>query len=188
MASRFVSSLVLAALLALVPAAAAAQHCWPAAVTLLLRDRAGAPIDPREVEVAYHPQPSDTADFRVVVEPLDAAVAERLSVPGAVALHWQGRGHCRIDIDSVVVRRGGRSMRLLPGIHLNSLQAPGPSVFLVEAPPFSADTYLLDPLPPGSLPPPTLVPATAWRRLGDGEAPDRAPSPHPCTGGGRSRG
>jgi hypothetical protein len=132
---------------------------------LLLRDEAGAPLDPQEVEVSHRPESSEAADFRVVVEDVGE--------PAHPALIWWGRGRCRIDIDTIVVRRAGREMRLLPRIHRNSLADPGLSRYVVDTPPFTGATLELDPLPVPERSVPERVPASAWRRATDPcEAPD----------------
>jgi hypothetical protein len=141
---------------------AAAQHCWPTMVALVLRDEGGAVIHPRDAEISYLPDGRD-ARFRVVVAEIDETDAGPVATAADSALTWWGSGPCRIDIDTVVVRRGDREMRLLPNVHLRSLEHPGPSEYVLDTPPFAPGTWALGPLPPGVLGRPKLVPAAAWR-------------------------
>lgn len=41
---------------------AAAQHCWPSSVALLVRDERGALADPAQFEVSFTPERPDSSD------------------------------------------------------------------------------------------------------------------------------
>ncbi|MDB4952394.1 MAG: hypothetical protein JWM27_5043 [Gemmatimonadetes bacterium] len=174
-----VSAVLAAALLSASPAQA--QHCWPTAVAIVLRDSHGRVVDAKAAdEVAVAPRPSRDADFSFALRQLGpewgTPALSTDTVPSSV---WMGRGTCSIDIDTVTVRRGRWVMRLLPGIHVNSLRRPGRSVYVVDTPRFRPGTYRLSlcELPKVPMDAPAVIPATAWvreRRGGD-------PSPCPPT-------
>ena len=157
---------IAAALSAVAPIALTAQHCWPTAVVIVLRDSAGRAADPSKAdEVAVSPGRSPEADFAYGIGPLRYVNAHPpLRVDSLPNLVWTGRGACAIDIDTVTVRRGSAVMRLLPAIHVNSLRTPAQSTWVVDTPPFRAGTYRLAlctlPTPPVNTF--GLVPASAW--------------------------
>jgi hypothetical protein len=153
--------------------AARAQHCWPAMVGLVVRDSAGAVMEPGSLDsIAYAPLPSREAGF--IVRPWQVAPAESggLAEGGRrlPTLMWAGQGRCRIVIDEVVLRHGGREMRLRTAIRVDTERNPGPSVYLIDLPPFQAGTFELgwDDPPGGREAEPAVIPASRWRRVGDG--------------------
>jgi hypothetical protein len=158
---------------------AAAQHCWPSSVALLLRDAGGAVIDPERLDsIAQSPGPGDDADFSVGTKRIDLDDAG--SFDGTTPAYvWQGRGDCRVDVREVVLRRGREVMRLWMDLHVNTQRRPGPSSFLLEPPRFAAGTWRLDvcALPSGSNSRYALIPPR-WVRVsasGDPGMPWQAP-------------
>jgi hypothetical protein len=150
--------------------AARGQHCWPAMVGLVVRDSAGAVLEPGKLDsIAYAPLASDSADFSVGGWHVSPAGSGGLSAGGRglPTLTWSGRGKCRVDIDEVVLRHGGREMRLRTAVRVNTLRQRGPGVYLVDLPPFRAGTFELawDSPPGGDNAGPTVIPASAWRRV-----------------------
>jgi hypothetical protein len=147
---------------------AAAQHCWPSSVSLLVRDEQGAPIHPRELDgYTYTPERPDSSDQRHDVE----RVRRGAQVPGGTyALHWWGRGDCRVHLDEVVLTRGGRVMRLRLNLRLDTDADPGPTEYVIDTPAFQPGTWeLMLPLPEGKLSGPAWVTAERWRRLPGGD-------------------
>lgn len=173
-------SILLALLLAMTAAPAAAQHCWPSTVALLVQDGRGGVSDPVRLDsIAYAPLPDpDTADF--VVKPDTINVADVRDFGGTTpVLAWWGKGDCRIDVREVVLRRGREMMRLWMDLHVKTQQNPGPSQFLLETPPFGTGTWRLDvcALPEGGEPAFTVVPGR-WTRVsasGDPGTPPQMP-------------
>lgn len=163
----------------LVASNAAAQHCWPSTIALLLRDAHGAVIDPERLDsIAYAPEPGQEADFSVGPKRIDVDHANSFDGTTPV-LAWQGRGDCRVDVREVVLRRGREVLRLWMDLHVNTLAHPGDSSFLLEAPPLAAGTWRLDlcALPEGGAGAFTRVPQ-AWVRVstsGDPGTPWQAP-------------
>src|SRR5688500_15337290 len=159
--------LLAAAALLLCAAPAAAQHCWPSSFMLVLRDSLGTAIHPGRFDsISYTPQASDGADYQVqaqVMAPEESGgLAGGLGLP---VLHWFGRGDCRVLVQEVVLWENEVAMRLLTGVEIDTDRDPGPSRFVVEAPPFQPGTWRLSPLPPGTVDAPTVVRAEAWQRV-----------------------
>lgn len=161
--------LVLLALAALARPAAA-QHCWPSNVALLVRDEAGTLIHPRELSgYSYTPERPDSSDQKFQVRRLTADRWGPLAPEGTHALYWWGRGDCRVQLDEVVLRRGDREMRLRLNLLLDTGADPGPTEYVIDTPPFRTGTWeLMMPLPPGRLGGAAGVTADRWRRLPDG--------------------
>ncbi|HEX6748340.1 MAG TPA: hypothetical protein VF092_13675 [Longimicrobium sp.] len=179
-------TLLLAAIAAAFAApSAAAQHCWPTGIALLVRDAQGAIIDPRPLVdgMQYSPQRGETegfSDFRVraaLIDPEETNNFDRAG--GTPVIIWYGQGDCRVDMREVVLRRGPTVMRLWMDLHVDSDARPGPSDFLLETPPFASGTWRLDvcSLPEGVLHHYTPIP-TRWVRvsaLGDPGTPWQPP-------------
>lgn len=149
------------------------QHCWPAMVGLVVRDSAGAVLEPGRLDsIAYAPLASREADFSVGSWQIAPAESGGLAASGSglPTLMWAGRGRCRVDIDEVVLRYGGREMRLRTAVRVNTLVNRGPGVYLVDLPPFQAGTFELrwDDPPGGDDAEPAVIPASSWRRVPDG--------------------
>lgn len=160
--------LVLLAAAAAVPLPAAAQHCWPSSLALLVHDEEGRILHPDSVgEYAYSAERADSADTGFRVRRLDAHWKD--VVPGGTpALYWWGQGDCRVDVDEVTLTRGGRVMRLRMNVRLNTGARPGPTEYVVDAPPFAEGTWeLAHPLPPGNLDRPVRLRADRWRRVAE---------------------
>jgi hypothetical protein len=89
---------------------------------------------------------------------------------GLPTLMWSGRGRCRVDIDEVVLRYGGREMRLRTAVRVNTLRHGGPGVYLIDLPPFQTGTFELawDSPAGGDDAEPVVIPASAWRRVESG--------------------
>jgi hypothetical protein len=149
---------------------AAAQHCWPSSVALLVRDEAGALIHPRELNgYTYTPERPDSSDQGFRVRRLTGDRWGPLAPEGTHALYWWGRGDCRVQLDEVVLRRGDGVMRLRLNLRLNTGADPGPTEYVIDSPPFQAGTWELAlPLPPGRTGAAAVVTADRWRRLPDG--------------------
>ncbi|HET6762086.1 MAG TPA: hypothetical protein VFH27_00405 [Longimicrobiaceae bacterium] len=157
-----------------------AQHCWPSAVVLVLRDARGRVVDPgRGYQISVAPQPSPKVDFRYAIRTLGSGWGERPPLAGDTvpAMTWAGAGACAIDITEVTIRRSdGRTMRLLPNVHVNTQRHPGQSTWVIDTPPFRAGTFRLAlcTLPAAN---PShrwaVVPATSWVR-------DSGLPPGPC--------
>jgi hypothetical protein len=160
--------LVLLASLALARPAAA-QHCWPSSVALLVRDEAGALIHPRELGYTYTPERPDSSDQGFEVRRLAGSRWAAAGSTAAYALHWYGRGDCRVQVDEVVLRRGDGVMRLRLSLRLDTDADPGPTEYVIDTPPFRAGTWELAlPLPAGRTGGAAAVTADRWRRLPDG--------------------
>jgi hypothetical protein len=145
MRTRFPLLLTTALVLAATPAAA--QHCWPSAIALFVRDARGGLVDPRPLmdSLQYAPRRLETADFvvRVVlIHPDDTNSSDRPG--GTPAITWYGQGDCRIDMREVVLRRGPVVMRLWVDLHVDTQARPGSSTFLLKTPPFATGTWRLD--------------------------------------------
>jgi len=178
---RLLAASALAAVLLSAPTARLhAQHCWPSAVVIVLRDARGRVVDPREgYEVSVSPPPSPKADHRFAIRTLGPAWGARPPLAGDTvpAMTWAGAGACAIDITQVTIRRrDGRTMRLLPNVHVNTQRHPGQSTWVIDTPPFHAGTFRLGlcRLPLVSEPNTwAVVPATSWVR-------DSGLPPGPC--------
>ena len=148
---------------------AAAQHCWPSSVGLLVRDERGVFIHPDSLDgYTYTPEKPDSSDqAHAVRNRTDDRWGPR--VPrGTYALYWYGTGRCRVYLDEVVLRRGDAVMRLQLNLRLDTEAHPGPTEFLIDTPAFQPGTFELGlPLPPGELGGPAWVTAGRWRRLPD---------------------
>jgi hypothetical protein len=148
---------------------AAAQHCWPSSVALLVRDERGALIHPNELDgYTYTPEKPDSSDQRHDLEHrTDSRWGPR--VPrGTYALHWWGRGDCRVHLDEVVLRRGGSTMRLRLNLRLDTDADPGPTEYVIDTPAFQPGAFELGlPLPAGRIGGAAWVTADRWRRLPD---------------------
>jgi hypothetical protein len=150
---------------------AAAQHCWPSSVGLLVRDERGLLIHPDSLDgYTYTPQPPDSSgQAHAVRSRTDERWGARVP-PGTHALYWYGQGRCRVYLDEVVLRRGDATMRLRLNLRLDTNLKPGPTEFLIDTPAFQPGTFELGlPLPPGVLHGPAWVTAGRWRRLPDGD-------------------
>src|SRR5215213_9909028 len=106
---------LLAAGLTLAATQAAAQHCWPSIIALVVSDANGAVIDPRPLmdSVRYSPVRGETADFQVRRALIDPGETNNFDRPGGTpVIAWYGQGDCRVDMREVVVRARGKVMRL----------------------------------------------------------------------------
>jgi hypothetical protein len=150
---------------------AAAQHCWPSSVSLLVRDERGALIHPRELSgYTYTPERPDSSDQGHDLERRTDGRWDPRVPPGTYALHWWGRGDCRVYLDEVVLRRGDAVMRLRLNLRLDTEADPGPTEYLIDTPAFQPGTFELGlPLPPGRIGGAAWVTAGRWRRLPDGD-------------------
>src|SRR5688572_33015381 len=107
---RRITLVAAAVMLAATPAAA--QHCWPSLIALVVRDARGAVIDPAPLmrdSVRYSPARGETADFvvrRALIRPLDTNAFDRPG--GTPVIAWYGQGACRVDMREVVVRARGK--------------------------------------------------------------------------------
>jgi len=173
---------LLAAGLTLATAPAAAQHCWPSSIALVVRDASGAVIDPAPLldSVRYSPARGETADFmvrRALIRPGDT---NRFDQPGGTpVIAWYGQGACRVDMREVVVHARGQVMRLWMDLHIDTERSPGSSTFLLEAPPLADGTWRLDvcTLPAGESHVYAVIPAR-WVRVspsGDPGTPWQGP-------------
>lgn len=162
---------LLALLLALVVRPAAAQHCWPSSVALLVRNERGALIHPEALDgYTYTPERPDSLDQRHRVERRADGRWRPHVPPETHALYSWGWGDCRVYLDEVVLTRGGQAMRLRMNLRLDTNADPGPTEYLIDTPAFQPGTWeLLMPLPDGSLGGPAWVAADRWRRLPDGD-------------------
>jgi hypothetical protein len=172
--SRFESPrLIVPLLLVLVACAVAApleaQHCWPSNLALVVHDSGGAIIHPQEFDtVTYSPVKPDSADTQFAVRRLGAHW-KGVVPEGTHALYWWGEGDCRVYVDEVRLTHGGRVMRLRLNVRLDTDARPGPTEYVLMAPPFAEGTWeLVQPLPPGRLNRPVRVPAASgWRRVAE---------------------
>ena len=140
--------MAIAAGLALAASPAAAQHCGPIVIALILKDARGAIVDPRPLmdSVRYSPGRDEDADFTVRVVLIHPDERGRWDQPGGIpAITWYGgQADCRVDVREVVLRRGPVVMRLWMDLHLNSLRTHAPASYLLESPPFASGTWRLD--------------------------------------------
>lgn len=135
----------LAAGLTLAATPAAAQHCWPSIIALVLRDASGAVITPPMDSVRYAPARRETADFVVRRALIRAGDTNAFDQPGGTpVVAWYGQGDCRVDMREVVVRGGGKAMRLWMDLHIDTQARSGRSSYLLEAPPLAEGTWRLD--------------------------------------------
>jgi hypothetical protein len=135
----------LAAGLMLAATPAAAQHCWPSMIALVLRDANGAVIDPRMDSIRYSPPRRETADFVVRRALIHRDNTNAFDQPGGMpVVAWHGQGDCRVDMREVVVRGNGKVMRLWMDLHIDTQARPGRSTYLLEAPPLADGTWRLD--------------------------------------------
>lgn len=166
---RSLAALPLAALAAcLAPAAARAQACPGPRVDLVVRGAGGAPLDSAALEgLSSAPAWTENRPFQIQalrLPPEWTGGASRDTLP---VLRWQANS-CRLRMDEVRIRQGGREMRLLLRVRLNTYNAFTPGQYLIEAPPFRPGTWRLDvcELPgfdvPGELP--IVVRGQAWKR------------------------
>jgi len=142
---RSITLALAASLLAAFPAAA--QHCWPTSIALMVRDERGTVIDPSPLmdSLRYSPARRETADFLVRVVRIHPASTNDFDRPGGIPMiTWYGQGDCRVDMREVVLRRGGAAMRLWMDLHLDAERHPGAGDFILKAPPFAAGTWRLD--------------------------------------------
>jgi hypothetical protein len=166
---------LLAAGLALAAAPAAAQHCWPSMIALVVRDTSGAVIDPGPLmdSLRFSPARGETADFvtrRALIRPNDT---NRFDQPGGTpVIAWYGQGDCRVDMREVVLRRGAVAMRLWMDLHVDTQAHPGSSTFLLKSPAFASGTWRLDVcrLPRGDSHVYASIP-TRWVRVSDSGDP-----------------
>jgi hypothetical protein len=127
----------LAVMLPLAHAGAAAQVCPAPTLSLQLRDEHGAVVQARAEGVAYTPADGDEAPIQFS--------AARMDGDSVDVLRWLGT-HCIMRLDEVVVRRGGREMRLLPclGYHSSVVRRRrGTERLWIDTPPFAAGTWVL---------------------------------------------
>lgn len=179
-----IAVILAAAMLTATPAAA--QHCWPSTIALVIRDANGAVIDPSRDSVRYSPtQQEARADFvvrRVLIRPNDTNAFERSG--GTPVMAWYGQGACRVDMREVVVRGNGKVMRLWMDLHIDTQAHPGSSTFLLEAPPLADGTWRLDVcrLPDGESHVYAPIP-TRWVRVSRSGTDDRPwQGPRGCEG------
>ena len=168
--------ILVAAAVMLAATPAAAQHCWPSMIALVVRDANGGVIDPAPLmrdSVRYSPGRGETADFvvrRALIHPNDTNSFDRPG--GTPVIAWYGQGACRVDMREVVVRARGKVMRLWMDLHIDTQARPGSSSFLLKAPPLADGTWRLDvcALPEGESHVYTPIPMR-WVRVSDSGDP-----------------
>ena len=167
--SRLIHLPILLSILLATPAAA--QHCWPSSVSLLVRDEAGVLIHPNALDgYTFTPEKPDSSDQGHGLGRRTDDTWMPLAPRGTYALHWWGRGDCRVHLDEVVLRRGGGEMRLRLNLRLDTDADPGPTEYVIDTPAFQPGTWELAlPLPPGRTRGAARVTADRWRRLPDGD-------------------
>jgi hypothetical protein len=145
---------------------AAAQHCWPSNLALLVHDAGGGIVHPDSLDSYSHtPLEPDSVDTQFTVRRL-GAYWKGVVPDGTPSLYWWGEGDCRVDVDEVVLTHDGRVMRLRLNVRLDTDARPGPTEYVLDAPPFAEGTWeLVQPLPPGRVNRPVRVPASHWRRM-----------------------
>jgi len=142
---RRIALILAAATLAATPAAA--QHCWPSMIAVVVRDANGAVLDPGPSmrELHYSPGRNETADFMVRRALIDPNDTNRFDQPGGMpVIAWYGQGACRVDMREVVIHAQGKVMRLWMDLHIDTEAHPGASSFLLKAPPLADGTWRLD--------------------------------------------
>ena len=175
MRARILAIAAIGLALALVAAPAAAQHCWPASISLLVRDPHGGVFDPERLDsLDFSPKPGEESRFAVHPERIEAGDASVVQGPTPV-LTWSAQGRCRVDMREVVLREGAAVMRLWMDFHIDTLRRPGASRYLLETPPLATGTWRLDvcALPPGRPGGRAVIPAQ-WVRVsasGDSATP-----------------
>ena len=175
--------------LTMIAGPAAAQHCWPTEIVLVVQDARGAVIDPRPLmdSLQYSPRRGhrDTvADFAVRGVLIDSLDTNRWGRGETPVISWHGRGDCRVDMREVVLRRGGVAMRLWMDLHLDSEREPGASTYRLRTPPFASGTWRLDvcELPEGESRRYVVIPPR-WVRVSTSGAPGTGWQPPRGCGG-----
>lgn len=143
------------------------QSCWPAMVGLVVRDSAGAVIEPAALDsVEYAPLPGPTPDFSVEPRILHPAGSGE---GGVAALAWTALGRCRVTIDQVVIRHAGHEMRLRMKVRVDTQKRSGRSSWVIDLPPLQSATFELEWSGSdgggGHDSAPAPIPASRWRRL-----------------------
>jgi len=178
-------TLLLALSAMLVAAPAAAQHCWPSIVALVVRDADGAVLDPARLDsFTYAPKRRETADFQVRAVRVDTTDQNSFDRGATPVLTWYGQGDCRVDMREVVLHRGGSVMRLWMDLHVDTEANPGSSYFMLDTPPFAAGTWRLDVcrMPDGGQNGYTPVPPRWTRVSASGNAAAAWQAPQGCQG------
>jgi hypothetical protein len=131
--------LIVGLLLALAAAEDAfAQSCWPVAVLLEVRDSAGKRVDPTTMDSVVSDTIRAPRPVRVRA-PFVRAAAPR---DRSTLLEWSRAG-CSIQLQRVTLYSGGGAMHLEFDMHVDSELRRGPSIFVVQAPPFQPGTFRL---------------------------------------------
>jgi hypothetical protein len=128
--------LIPATLAVLAAAPVRAQSCWPVGVLLAVRDAEGHRIDPARLDSVT------TDDASPAVRRVSAAYAPAVPGDSLTLLQWSIAG-CQMKLGTVTLRLGGRSMRLVFDMMIDSERRRRASVFLFEAPPFREGTFRL---------------------------------------------
>lgn len=169
--------------LVLAASPAAAQHCWPSMIALVVRDARGEVMNPGPLmdSLRYSPARRETADFVVRAALVHPGDTNAFDQPGGTpSIVWYGQGDCRVDMREVVLRAPGVVMRLWMDLHLDTQRRPGPSSYLLKTPPLANGTWRLDVcrLPEGTNGGYAPIP-TRWVRVserGDPGTPPQAPA------------
>ncbi|HEX8673536.1 MAG TPA: hypothetical protein VF710_16690 [Longimicrobium sp.] len=120
--------------------AAHAQHCWPIEVRLEVRDPAGRRFSPVVLDsvVVVVARGSNEVPVRSRVEiPRDGTASDTSGT-----LQWLTAA-CRLRLQRATLYASGRALHLDFNIDINTFKRPGPSAFLIEAPPLQSATFRL---------------------------------------------
>jgi hypothetical protein len=151
-----------------------AQHCWPIEVRVEVRDSAGRRISPVVLDsvVTAVARGSNEVPVRSRMDLSRDGTASDTSG----TLQWLTAA-CRLRLQRATLYASGRALHLDFNIDINTFERPGPSAFLIEAPPLQSATFRLrfDPqLRGGHSSAPRRLDAGWWERVPDakGAAPD----------------
>lgn len=126
---------------------AAAQHCWPASLALVVQDADGRVVAPSAVDsVVSWPTPPATGHAAMYVRRASRSLHGGVAGRDSANVHyWPGRGGCVVAMDSVRIVHAGHRMTLVPSLFVDTERTPGSAMFVIQTPPMASGRWRLKP-------------------------------------------
>jgi hypothetical protein len=142
--------------------AASAQSCGPALIYYVIRDAQGhfinastlVPSNFVKESAEHYTRSTSKIDFSKE-ESIPASVGK--DVTQVTSLTYQGGGDCRLNLDELTLKMGGKTMRLIFNLSLNSQNDSNHSRKVIDSLPFQEGTFTLGATAENN------IPATAWK-------------------------
>jgi hypothetical protein len=138
---------------------AEAQICDSAKIDYIIRDTKGHVIDASTLKPSSFVKDSGDYYERTVERIFFSKTNDEKDATPAMGLRYRGSGACKLKLDEVTLSVGGKTMRLIFNLSLDSYDDSAHSHRVIDSLPFTEGTFRLEP---------TLernIPASAWKQV-----------------------